>query len=121
VQTCSFFRVLNRQNQFGERLVSIAFYCPGAYSGRSYPALAPRREMLKMDEATYRVEYQKILNNLDPQKVFDDLGEDAILLCWEASGKFCHRRLVAEWLEKHLGVNVPELVVRHGPGLFDDL
>jgi len=65
--------------------------------------------MLKMDEATYRVEYQKILDNLDPQKIFADLEEGAILLCWEAPGKFCHRRLVAEWLEEHLGRPVPEL------------
>ncbi|MEW6657204.1 MAG: hypothetical protein AB1424_00960 [Thermodesulfobacteriota bacterium] len=118
MQTCTFFSVLNRQNQLGERLVSIAFHSPKAYHGRSYPALAPRREMLKMDEAAYRVEYQKILDKLDPHKVFADLGEDAILLCWEAPGRFCHRRLVAEWLEKHLGVHVPEL---QEPGLFDDL
>ena len=82
MQTCSFFRVLHRQHQFGERLVSIAFQSPGAYRGRSYPALAPRREMLKMDEATYRVAYQKILDHLDPRQVCDNLGEDAILLCW---------------------------------------
>ena len=118
MQTCSFFRVLNQQNQFGERLVSIAFHSPGAYRGRSYPALAPRRAMLKMDEATYRVEYQKILDHLDPRQVFNDLGEDAILLCWEAPGKFCHRRLVAEWLEEHLGRPVLEL---REPGLFDYL
>jgi uncharacterized protein (DUF488 family) len=74
--------------------------------------------MLKLDEATYQVEYQKILDNLDPRQVFDDLGEDAILLCWEAPGKFCHRRLVAAWLEKHLGRSVPEL---QEPGLFDHL
>ena len=118
MQTCSFFRVLNRQKQFGERLVSIAYHSPGVYLGRSYPALAPRRQMLKLDEATYRIEYQKILDNLDPRQVFDDLGEDAILLCWEAPGKFCHRRLVAEWLEEHLGRLVPEL---REPGLFDNL
>jgi uncharacterized protein (DUF488 family) len=98
--------------------VSIALRSPGAYQSRSYPTLAPRREMLKMDEATYRVEYQKILDKLDPQKVFDELGENAILLCWEAPGKFCHRRLEAEWLAKHLGVKVPEL---QEPNLFDDL
>jgi hypothetical protein len=118
VQTCTFFSVLNRQNQLGERLVSIAFHSPKAYHGRSYRALAPRQKMLKMDEATYRVEYQKILDKLNPRKVFADLGEDAILLCWEPPGKFCHRRLVAEWLEKHLEVSVPEMLE---PGLFDDL
>jgi len=65
--------------------------------------------MMTMDEASYREAYQKILDGLDPQEVFEDLREDAILLCWEAPGKFCHRRLVAEWLEKSLGVKVPEL------------
>jgi hypothetical protein len=32
------------------------------------------------------------------------------LLCWEAPGKFCHRRLVAAWLEDALGIDVPEYV-----------
>ena len=43
-------------------LVSIALWSPQGRGGRRYKALAPRREMLKMDEATYRVEYQKILD-----------------------------------------------------------
>jgi hypothetical protein len=68
--------------------------------------------MLKMAEDAYRVEFQKILDKLDPQKVFDDLAEDAIMLCWEPPGKFCHRRLVAKWLEECLGVTVPELEAR---------
>lgn len=34
---------------------------------------------------------------------------DAILLCWEASGNFCHRRLVADWFKKELGIEVLEL------------
>jgi uncharacterized protein (DUF488 family) len=73
--------------------------------------------MLKMDEATYRAAYQEILDRLDPRKVFyDDLGEDAILLCWEKPGEFCHRRLVAEWIEAALGVKVPEM---REPSLFD--
>ena len=92
------------------RLVSIALWSPGWYRGRRrYPALAPRRSMLKMAEDAYRVEFQKILDKLAPQKVFEDLGEDAIMLCWEPPGKFCHRRLVAKWLEEKLGVTVPEL------------
>ena len=36
-------------------------------------------------------------------------GEDASLLCYEKPGDFCHRRIVAEWLEKGTGVVVPEL------------
>jgi hypothetical protein len=64
--------------------------------------------MMTMDEASYREAYQKILDGLAPQKVFEDLGEDAILLCWEAPGKFCRGRLVAAWLEEKLGVQGPE-------------
>lgn len=118
MKTSNFSRICRQLDDFGSHSVSIALRAPKWYRGRRYPALAPRREMLKMIEATYRVEYQKILDNLDPQKVFEDLGEDAILLCWEAPGKFCHRRLVAEWLEEHLGRPVPEL---QQPGLFDNL
>ncbi|MBM4289839.1 MAG: hypothetical protein FJ135_17150 [Deltaproteobacteria bacterium] len=104
------------------RLVSIALWAPGWYKGRRrYPALAPRRSMVKLDEASYRVEFQKILDRLDPRKVLEDLGEDAVLLCWEPPGKFCHRRLVAEWLESHLGIEVPEMVVKQEASLFDDL
>ncbi len=117
MKTSNFSRICRQPSDFGSS-VSIALRAPNWYRGRRYPFLAPRRAMLKMAEAIYRVEYQKILDKLDPHKVFADLGENAILLCWEAPGKFCHRRLVAEWLEKHLGVNVPEL---QEPGLFDDL
>ncbi len=89
--------------------VSIARYAPRWYSGRRYLALAPTRQMLKMGEDDYRVAYQEILERLDPRKVYEDLGPDAVLLCWEKPGEFCHRRLVAEWLEIHLGIKVPEV------------
>ena len=109
MQTSNFSRICSQQDGFGSSSVSIALRAPKWYRGRRYPALAPRREMLKMDEATYREEYRKILDKLDPPKVFEDLGKDAILLCWEAPGKFCRRRLVPAWLEEKLGVQVPEL------------
>jgi hypothetical protein len=46
---------------------------------------------------------------LDPRKVYDELGDNAVLLCFCDPNEYCHRRLVAEWLEFHLGVLVPEL------------
>ncbi len=90
-------------------LVSIALKSPEWFKGRRYQALAPRSNMLKLGEEEYRQKYQAILKRLNPVKVYEDLGPDAVLLCWEQPGEFCHRRLVAEWLEKHLGVEVPEL------------
>lgn len=97
------------------RLVSIALKAPEWFQGRRYPALAPRLDMLPMEEEEYLPEYQAILDRLDPRQVYEDLGEDAILLCWEPPGAFCHRRLVAAWLEEHLGVKVPELPSNYHP------
>lgn len=87
------------------------------YSGRVYEPLMPTWDLINLtDEVEYEILYRdQVLSKLDPQKVYDDLGEDAILLCHEKwddikSGKaFCHRRIVAEWLEEELGIEVPEL------------
>ena len=57
--------------------------------------------------------YETVLNQLEPQKIFDELTwnntKDAILLCWESREKFCHRHIVADWLSKELGIEVNEL------------
>ena len=98
-----------------KRLVSIALKTPEWFQGWHYPALAPREDMLHLGEEEYRREYQAILDKLDPRQVYADLGPNAVLLCWERPGEFCHRRLVAEWLEKNLGVKVPELPANYHP------
>jgi hypothetical protein len=85
--------------------VSIARVCPRwAGSGiRRYPALAPPQGMAHAED------YLDLLANLNPLKVYAELGAFATLLCWEAPGWACHRRAVAEWLEAALGVQVLEL------------
>ena len=102
-----------------KRLVSIALKSPEWFQGRHYPALAPREDMLHLGEEDYRLEYRAILDGLNPRRVYEDLGDDAILLCWEPPGTFCHRRLVAEWLEKNLGVVVPEIPSNYHPAQKD--
>ena len=109
MQTSNFAQTVKPQEVDPHNLVAICLYPPAWFKGRTYPALAPTKAMLKLDDGQYRQAFQEILDRLDPQKVYEDLGPDAILLCWEAPGKFCHRRLVAEWLEKHLGVTIPEM------------
>lgn len=95
--------------------VSIAGKAPDWYTGREYKELAPKywffaKYKQDHDEKFYTEQFQKeVLDQLDPQQVFNDLGENAVILCWEAAGKFCHRRLVAKWLEEKLGIQVPEL------------
>jgi len=95
----------------GKNAVAISQGMPKWYKGREYKALAPSWELVMIkDTEEYTRRYRnEVLNRLDPKKVYKDLGDDAILLCWEKPGEFCHRRLVAEWLEETLGIEVPEL------------
>jgi len=86
------------------------------FTGRKYPTLAPSRPLLKawnaqeIDEQEYtEMFYRETLAKVTPEQVLEDLGEDAILLCYEPPGKFCHRRIVARWLEEGLGIQVPEV------------
>ena len=95
----------------GKRLpnaVGIALKAPWWYKGRQYQKLAPTARMLKLGEGAYKRAYARKLKGLDAHQVLQELVDYAVLLCWESPGKFCHRRLVAAWLERELGIEVPE-------------
>ena len=70
--------------------------------------LAPTVEMLGMTADGYNIAYEQILEKLDPREVFESLGENAVLICYESPNVRCHRRRVAEWLETSLGIVIPE-------------
>ena len=106
----------------GPGRISIARYAPRETPAgfRIHGALAPAQDMLKMSKPLYLPRYAAILAALDPQEVWDILHEKAagaepVLLCWEkppfTATNWCHRRLVAEWFQKTLGHEVPELTV----------
>ena len=81
--------------------VAISRGVPRFYKGRRCLALAPSTWLLKAkDPALFDREYRKQLDALDAKQVAEDLGPNAILLCWESFNVRCHRRLVAEWLEE---------------------
>lgn len=52
--------------------------------------------------------YNEVLKPLNPQEVYQTLGDDVVLLCYEKPTQFCHRFLVASWLELSLGVTIDE-------------
>jgi hypothetical protein len=106
----------NYWNYKGENAISIARSCPDWYTGREYKKLAPKRWFFLaykqgiIDSKQYSNHYYKeVLKPLDPKKIYEELGQDAVLLCWESPSEFCHRRLVARWLEHELGIKIPEL------------
>ena len=96
--------------------VSIALSTPSWYKGREYKVLAPTYGMLSDykktgDEVFYTSRYRnEILRILDPERVWRELGENAVLLCYEKSGKFCHRHLVSKWLSDSLGIVIEEVL-----------
>jgi hypothetical protein len=100
------------------RAVAISRTRPPGWTGRAYEPLAPSWRLVQaakssaIDEGEYIRRYrEEVLSKLDPGKVYADLGEDAVLLCWENSGAFCHRRLVAEWFEEELGGPVKKYTI----------
>jgi len=93
------------------------------YGGPAYSSLAPKYDwwikwdMFKdcrdpYDMTYFYVEkyYETVLCLLDPKKVYEEL-DGKILLCYEDPEYFCHRHIVAAWLEKELGIHVPEVKV----------
>lgn len=88
---------------------------------RMYKPLAPGAWFQIADKAKYLELYvAEVLKGLDPKKVYDDLytlaaGAEPVLLCHEVppftDANFCHRRMVADWFQEKLGIDVPELVV----------
>lgn len=116
----SYFGLFHHRHDL--RLVSIALRPPRWFQGRRYPALNPPPDMLHhnlSDEEWAEQYHKRVLSQLNPRKVYEELGPDAILLCWEEPGAFCHRRLVAEWLERNLGIKVPELPANYHPDQKD--
>jgi uncharacterized protein (DUF488 family) len=100
----------------GDKGVAICIYPPLDWSGAKFPALEPSRKLFFERKAEHitQEEYEKgyrgeILSQLDPKNIYDQL-KDQVILCWEAPGKFCHRRIVAKWIFENLGIEVPEWV-----------
>lgn len=111
-----FGKVKSYPKDKGYNFISIARFNK-FWKGQEFKKLAPPAEIIKIeDEELYtKLYYEKVLNKLNPQEVFNELGDNAVLLCYESwesikSGTAnCHRRIVAQWLEDNLGVKVEEL------------
>lgn len=116
VKTASFFAYI------GPGRVSIARFPPRQIPAgfRVYRGLAPGPWFKSVDEAEYRLRYDRQLSELDPQRVWDELyalagSAEPVLLCWErkhdleAGRTFCHRRIVAAWFAATMKHDVAEV------------
>jgi deoxycytidylate deaminase len=106
----------NRRAVAEPNAVAISRGVPRWFKGRVYDPLRPPWRLVQaaksgtMTHDEYERRYRtEVLGVLDPAAVRRDLGDDAVLLCWERPGAPCHRRIVAAWIEETLGIEVVEV------------
>ena len=98
--------------------ISICSKAPTWYNGLQYKKLAPRYEFFMKWKKDHDNDYyikcfnEQVLSQLEPTTVIKELMEKAgseniALVCYEKPGDFCHRHLVAEWLNNN-GYTVEE-------------
>jgi uncharacterized protein (DUF488 family) len=104
----------NFKTYTGDNGIAICLYPPLDWSGPRFAALEPDRKTFfakkaeQIDEAEYERRYRvETLSLLDPKEIYDRL-QNYVLLCWEPAGQFCHRRIIADWIQKSLDIEVPE-------------
>ena len=101
-------------NQLPQDVVPVAICgkSPEWYKGLEYKVLAPKwwfyneykNGRMSSDEYTHYF-HKEVLSRIDPKKIVDAIlekteGKTPALICYEKVGDFCHRHLVADWLNE---------------------
>lgn len=106
--------------------VSITLNPPRGWLGLEYKKLAPTFDILftykhDHDEVAYIERYKsEILASLNAHEVMRELvhmagaNHEFALVCYESSESFCHRHIVADWLNEN-GYPCEEFPAKHHP------
>lgn len=98
--------------------ISICGKAPDWYKGLQYKKLAPKYDFFMKWKENHDNDYyvkcfnEQVLDKTDILTVIRDLidltsanesiiGKDFCLICYEKPSDFCHRHLVADWLNKN--------------------
>lgn len=109
----SYFAKLKELEKKGIIPVSIARKKPDWFTGEELIKLAPPIWLIKYKEEDYVPCFKKyVLDKYNLQATVNYIkkkykGKKIALICYEKPSGFCHRHLVAEWLEKG-GLEVKE-------------
>ena len=118
----SYFAKLNKIPD-GLIPISLCGKAPDWYNGFEYKKLAPKWKFFKewkenQDNDFYIKHFQEeVLKHLNQASVYEELekivkeNDGCVLLCYEKPEDFCHRHLVADWLEAGLNIQVKELKI----------
>jgi len=88
--------------------ICIAGYPPEGFTGIRFRTMAPKKIWWRewhekhLSNDWYEQKYNEtVLKKLDPletAKKLQSYGQNVVLLCWEKPPEFCHRHLVAKWM-----------------------
>lgn len=92
--------------------IAICAKAPDWYKGLQYKKLAPKYDFFMKLKENHDNDYyikcfnEQVLDKLEPIRVYQELcslakSDDIVLICYEKSSDFCHRHLVADWLNKN--------------------
>ena len=93
------------------------------FDGKAIPKLAPKREFWKIwydnvgkiseeENTRYYIEeyYKQVLLKVNIEELLKD-EKDPILLCYEKGKDFCHRHVLAEFIELTYGIKVRDIKI----------
>ena len=91
------------------------------FVGKAIPKLAPKKEFWMtffnnigkipgVENIRYYIEeyYKQVLSKVDIEELLKD-EKDPILLCYEKGQDFCHRHVLAEYIEMKYNINVRDI------------
>ena len=101
--------------------ISISRKTPHWFNGDKYIILAPKYMLIydykngTINEEVYKERFNKWLNCLIVEHVVEELSsfgdlDKLVLCCYERPTDFCHRHLVADWLNKYTDLDVKEYI-----------
>ena len=105
-------------------LVAISGYCPDFFLKQMQSdnrlsrcvELAPKKDWFfkwkngEIDNEKYIELYKKtVLEKIDFERLLEKIGDDAVLLCYEKPGDFCHRHILADYLKEKFDIMVQEI------------
>ena len=108
----SYFAKIKELERNGITSISICAKAPNWYTGLQYKKLAPKYDFFMKWKQTHDNEYyikcfnEQVLSKLDAMRVYQELcllanSDNFALICYEKPSDFCHRHLVANWLNKN--------------------
>lgn len=111
-----YYSKVNVYKSSGFTVVSISRTEPFLVDGK-ISFLAPDENILRrykngeIDEMEYKNLYLEQLNKIGIVNILTEIhsfGDNVVLLCWEAPDKFCHRHILADYINENTILNVKE-------------